>query len=544
MRRALRRLLDLFSGRPSRLANERDGGRASAAEADPQPIPRKLLNAPNTYVFSLTPIRTRLGDRWGQLAPSVHRIAGRLIFSSLDGKGSFERFGDAYVLSFDRLRGKRAQLEGERLYRRFMELLSKGDGSDGSGQGRERRAGAQDGGPGEGGFLRRLLRRVGALFRSDDRRPATGPEAEHVAPEPDEPNAPGDAAHAQAPDRSPGQAPEHRHAAPRPRTGGNAAAQRIRAKRFQPLPDSGDDPDGGPKAPRRADKSLESLKLLREARSMENAVALAVLRRRSQGFDGANRNFPPPDLSFIYRSMWNFRTRHLTTYTSVPVCWKSSMEAHHGESIVPLPRRPENLFDLDIRCLENAIEILGRLTEQKRPVLFMNVVHASTLTHKDMRREFLALAESIPQAACRQLLFEIVDIGDYAHHPEAIQMVRTLLPYARAVTASVGLQDRHFAFWKQCGFMAVGADLSRESRKEEDVIAGLGSFAAQANRQKLLSYLRELDTFSLTIAAAGAGFDFLEGALIGSSDDPDKLALSKFDIENLYDDTPEVVWAS
>ena len=535
MRRAFRQLLDRFSGRPTRTTAGHDDV-STAAEGASRPIPRKLLNAPNTYIFSLAPIRTKLGDRWEQFAPSVHRIAGRLIFSSLDGKGSFERFGDSYVLSFDRLRGKRAQQEGERLYRRFMELLSKGDGSDGSGHGRERHAGAQDDGHGEGGFLRRLLRRVRALFRSDDSRPAADPdEAEQVAPETAEPNPHGDAAHTQT--------PEHRHAAPRPRAGGNAAAQRIRTKRFKPLPDSRDNPDSALKAPRRADKSPENLKLLREARSMENAIALAVLRRQAQGFDAANRDFPPPDLSFIYRSMWNFGTRYLTTYTSVPICWKSSMEVHHGESIVPSPRRPENLFDLDLLCLENTIEILGRLTQQKRPVLFMNVVHASTLTHKDMLREFLARAESIPQAACRQLIFEIVDIGDYAHRPDAIQMVKTLLPYARAVTASVGLQDRNFAFWKQCGFMAVGADLSREWRKEEEVIAALGSFAAQAKRHKLLTYLRELDRFSLTIAAAGAGFDFLEGALIGSGDDPDKLALSKFDIENLYDDTPEVVWA-
>ena len=219
------------------------------------------------------------------------------------------------------------------------------------------------------------------------------------------------------------------------------------------------------------------------------------------------------------------------------------MEVQHGESIVPSPRRPENLFELDLLCLENTIEILTRLTKQKRLVLFMNVVHASTLTNKEMFSEFMAVADAIPQAACRQLLFEIVDIGDYAHHPDAIRIVRNLLPHARAVTASVGLQDRNFAFWKQCGFMAVGADLTKDRRSEEEIIASFGHFVAQAKRHKLVSYLRELDTFSLTISAAGAGFDFLEGAVIGSSDDPDNLALSEFNIENLYDDTPEVVWA-
>jgi hypothetical protein len=152
--------------------------------------------------------------------------------------------------------------------------------------------------------------------------------------------------------------------------------------------------------------------------------------------------------------------------------------------------------------------------------------------------------ESIPRAACRQLIFEIADVGDFAHRAEAVRMVRVLSPHARAVTASVGVADRNFAFWKQCGFMAVGVDISRERRTEEQVIGDLAFFAAQAKRHKMLCYLRELDRLSLTLSAAGAGFDFLEGAAIGSSDHPENLELSRFNIENLYHKEIEVVWAS
>jgi hypothetical protein len=60
----------------------------------------------------------------------------------------------------------------------------------------------------------------------------------------------------------------------------------------------------------------------------------------------------------------------------------------------------------------------------------------------------------------------------------------------------------------------------------------------------MLCYLRELDRLSLTLSAAGAGFDFLEGAAIGSSDHPENLELSRFNIENLYHKEIEVVWAS
>jgi hypothetical protein len=195
-------------------------------------------------------------------------------------------------------------------------------------------------------------------------------------------------------------------------------------------------------------------------------------------------------------------------------------------------------------CLENTVEVLKALAERKPPVLFMNVVHASTLVDGDRRMEFTSLAETIPPAARRQLLFEVVDIGDHAHTAEAIQIVRNLSPYSRAVTGSIGLQDRNIAFWKRCGLMAVGVDLSRDRRTEEEIIGDLAYFVSQTKRNKLLSYLRELDRFSMTISGAGAGFDFLEGSTIGSSDDPANLALTKFNIENLYSDDTEAVWAA
>lgn len=519
MRHLFRRLFGLFSGPTSRPAGTCDAD-AAAPPRDIKVIPRKLHDAPNTCMFSLTAIRTRLGERWEQYAPSVHRIAQRVIFSGLDGKGSFERFGDTYILTFDRLRGNRARLEGDRLHTRFMELLSKGGGTDNAIKSREKAAhppASRD------GLLRRLVQRVKALFRRH--------REQQIAENPSEPDVTGDEA-IPPPQEAPAVVSSARSiAAP--------AARAVRTRKFKPLPEAADVLSAR-RSPHRPDRSLENLRLPREARAIENAIALSVLQREAQSAT-PNGAFPPPDLSFIYRSMWNLRTRYLTTYTSVPICWKSSLQVHHGEKIVPVPRRPKHLFELDMLCLENTIDILTRLTRQKRPVLFMNVVHAATLADKDTAGEYLTLIESIPQAACRQLLFEIVDIADFAHHAAAFQMVKYLLPSARAVTASVTLQDRNFAFWKQCGFMAVGADISRERCREEEVIACLDQFAAQAKRHRLVSYLRELDTYSLTLSAAGAGFDFLEGAVVGSSDHPDNLALSRFNVENLYDDAMEVV---
>jgi len=555
--------------------------------------------APNAYVFDLRPIREKLGDRWDRYGPSVHRIAKRLIFRSLDGNGSFELAGDTYILTFDRLRRGRAQREGRRLYNEFLELLSKGKES-GDAKG-EARATAEsppvaDGGrkPGRAGLLRRLVRRMKTFFDSGvgDRADAPAPQeanAPHSSPESIADAGPSsghavaggagaggghsfeEGAAARDVSRPPVAAPipggrpavAARPAAANaggpaaPPAGRRQAVSSARPAEAVPAANAGS-ASRGAKAPRparaqpepawrrpREDRNeLDELKLMREARAIEDGMACVVLRRQAEWSDGmANTSFPPPDLGFIYRSMWNLRSSYLTTYTAVPICWKNSMEIARGEDIVPAPRTPDKLSALDVLGLQNAIDVLTQLIEQKRQVLFMNVVHASTLTHKDMLAEFIALAENIPPEARRQLIFEIADIGDYAHSSEAVAMVRKLGPYSRAVTASVGLQDRNLAFWKQCGLMAVGADLSRDRRAEQEIMNDLTSFAALAKRCKLLCYLRELDKFSLTISAAGAGFDFLEGAAIGSSDSPENLALSRFNIENLYDDEPEVVWA-
>lgn len=500
---------------------------------DAESIPPSVRRSPDIYVFDLAPVRNRLNDSWDRYGPSTHRIAHRLLFRSLNGKGSFQRYGDAYAISFHRLRGKQAAQAGERIYAEFQKLLASGKGTELLSERTARHKAGAATTHEQPNFFRRLKRRLRSIFRRgnaektdtvdsglDDIAAPEFPEDEGERTDEVEPAG-------TEPDASPPAARPHHGSSVKPRP---TSAKRVRGKPMPPpVPSANGD------APRRSKDHNDARKLLAEARTLEDAIARTVLRRHGEwSMEKANRGFPPPDLGFIYRPMWNLRSRHLTTYTSVPVCWKNSMEVVHGADIVPPPRRPENLFELDIRCLADTMESVERLMVQKQSVLFMSVVHASTLAHEATEKQFLTALRAIPEKACRQIIFEIADIAQYAHSTEAARMVRRLQPFCRAVTASTGLQDRSFAFWKQCGIIAVGADVSRDSRAEADLVRDLPAFVSQARRHSLLTYLRELNRYSVTISAAAAGFDFLEGALIGSCETPEDLALAKFDVEDLY----------
>ena len=504
-----------------------DPATAPGADASDQDVPRRLVEASNTYVFKLAPIRNRLGERWSQYGASVHRLARRMLSAKLAGKASFRQYGDSYLVAFDRLKGTHAKAGGRKLYDEFIELLFRGKGGeDLFSPGRPQSEAESDDGA-RPGLLRRIYSwvraRLGLGGKVEDAPQSARDGPQDASASDDERAAAGGATVSNGGPAAPAMAVRRGHATRRPRP-----ATRL---------SDGEDP--GAPAQSRPKRKQDAVKLLREARAIEDAMAAELLRRAAGG-GPANGQFPPPDLTFLYRSMWNLKSRYLTTYTSVPICWRG-MDVCRGEGVIPWPRRPEDLFEMDLLSLEHAVEILDGFAERANSVLFMVGVHAPTLASEKTLRAYLEIAESIAEPARRNLIFELVDLGDFAHQLDAIRMVKTLSGYSRAVTASVGLDDRNFAFWKRCGLMGVGVDLSRDARVETEIVARLAAFAAQTKRNKLISYLREVDRRSLAVAAMSSGFDFLEGALIGSSDDPDKLVLSEFTLENLY--TPEVVWA-
>lgn len=504
-------------------------GQKGKPPAPGEVIPRKYIKAPNTYIFSLAPFREKLGTHWEAYGPSVHRIAGRLFSAKLASMGTMERYGDSYVIIFDRLKGGAARAAGDKFHRQFQDLIYQGTGCEELAESGPRSGNAESGAAGSGpNILRRLYNAVSRFFKKgapsavDDGAIGQDSEDAGTSREP-------------MPNKAASQGK-------RSASAGKASRSGTAAKPSSARP-AGPRPPGSP--PDQTDGYKEVLKRRREARSIENAMMAEVLRRKMEwSKEMETRLFPPPDLSFIYRSMWNLKSEYITTYTSVPICWKDSMEVAHGEDVIPLPRRRDQIFELDRLSLENAIGIVHDLEELKSNALLMAGVHASTLSNEAMLREYMATAETIRQSARRNLIFEILDIGEYAFQVEATRMVKLMSSVGRAVSASVGLDDRSFAFWKQCGITAVGADLSRDKRSEPEITSRFGHFVTQAKRHNLECYLRELDKRSQAIFADSSGFDFVEGAVIGSGGSPDNLVLTKFSLENLYEDKTELIWAA
>lgn len=495
-------------------------------------IPRNLLDAPNTFAFSLAPFRNKMGDHWQEYGPGLHRIANRVLSAKMAGRGSIKRYGDTYLITFDGMPAKQARAAGLQLYDEFKELVYRGMSNEDMAEGKKgRKKDNPTSRKRNRGLLRRLYRRISQFFTRRDDDPATPEAAVGESDENGGKTASGKAGRTSVPEPGRQRAP--------------AARRGFTANRTTSGPSQVAGQYAAPRKPQEPKRTREALKVRHEARAIENAMAMEVLRRKHEwSRELADRYFPPPELSFIYRSMWNLKSDHLTTYTSAPICWENSMEILHGEDVVPLPRRPDKLFALDLLNLENTIDVFDTIEENESKVLFMTSVHAPTLVDETMRREYLATAEKISPAARQNLIFEILDIAEYAFQVEATKMVKRLAPYARAVTVSVGLDDRNFAFWKQCGIMAVGVDLSRDARPEKVIVGKFRNFAAQARRNHLQSYLRELDRRSQAIYAENAGFDFLEGALIGSANDPNNLELAEFSLEDLYKPEQELVWAS
>lgn len=494
----------------------------------------------DTYLLSLGSIRKRLGDHWQTLEPSVHRIAQSYLMRAMGDDGFVDRQDDAYALIFRRIRGSEVRARGRRIEKDLLELFFRGKGADSflresAAAGRSVRGGNRRVNP-----IRRFLNALTHPFRTikdalrrdsrDGARKAVADiEAGDGAPATDARRK----AREDAFDAAPGKTARARTA-----RGGGGGRPRMSVS------DDLDLRDGMSEARNRSIDALGLQTLRRESRAIENAMIADLLKRFHEWEEGMQGHaFPPPELRFIYRSMWNLESEHLTTYTSVPVCWKSSLEVLYGENVLPRRPRPETMLILDRMCLQNTIDVLTRFVDEKQPVLFMNRVHAATLCDDELWKKYSETAGELPEAARRQVIMEIIGAEDVAHSPKAFEMVRRVRNLSRAVTVCIGLQSRNLAFWKECGVMGVGADLSLDDRDEARIVADLAGFASQARLEKLTSYLREVDRSSLALSALTSGIGFIEGSVIGSSDEPDNLVLSRFDVENMYEMPVRIGWS-
>ena len=112
-------------------------------------------------------------------------------------------------------------------------------------------------------------------------------------------------------------------------------------------------------------------------------------------------------------------------------------------------------------------------------------------------------------------------------------IVGILLSFGRGVNLRTTLQDTDFQTYREARLFGVGVEVGRAAVSDEALINSFQRFVERAERYGLRTYIHGLSSLSMTAAAVGAGFDFIDGDAVTSvTESP---VAYRFSIEDMYE---------
>jgi len=236
---------------------------------------------------------------------------------------------------------------------------------------------------------------------------------------------------------------------------------------------------------------------------------------------------------FVYRPMWDVQRNALATYICVPAADGEEGATITGEAAVPDVGHPEVAFELDQRVLARVIEDLKILEAVGRKLLLIAPVHFETIATRRRREAYIRRCKEISPASIKLVIFELIDVPEQIPPGRLFELATQFRSVSRAVILRTPVTRSQVYFPYETGIFAVGADLSGSARSEAELMRDMERLAGATAKAGLRSYIHGLGSVSLTTAAVGAGFDYIDGDMITNVVEAPRAAY-RFEARNIY----------
>ncbi len=238
-------------------------------------------------------------------------------------------------------------------------------------------------------------------------------------------------------------------------------------------------------------------------------------------------------LQFVYRPMWLARRKVISAYLCLPSRITSDGTILFGGAAMPLNySSPENAL-LDVFTLRKVLGDLRQLIADKRKLIMVAPVHYVTLNIPKNRRSFLEHCINLSENYKKLLVFELIGLPKDLPYAPLVGAFSAIRPFSRAVLVRRRLDSADFEKLRQMGVWGTGVDVGNIPLSESEIIEGMDTFNESASKFGLATYIHGLPSISLTSAAAGAGFTFIDGDPVMSVVDVPE-SVSPFDVESIY----------
>lgn len=222
-------------------------------------------------------------------------------------------------------------------------------------------------------------------------------------------------------------------------------------------------------------------------------------------------------VKFIYRPIWDVQRKTITTYRCIPTRMMSASYLSEGYNVLGVVEGPESFADLDIAALRSAAQTLSKVMDYGFVFACHITIHYETISRSDLRRAYIDAVTKLPAMLRRFFIVELVHLPIGVPAVRIAEFASFLSSLFRAITCRIPLETKSLQAYTNCNLFGVGIDLMDVRKSESDLMKKIDHLAGLASTARMRTYLLNVNSTSLAIAAAAAGINYLSGKEIGET---------------------------
>ncbi|KJS40073.1 MAG: hypothetical protein VR70_06795 [Rhodospirillaceae bacterium BRH_c57] len=239
-------------------------------------------------------------------------------------------------------------------------------------------------------------------------------------------------------------------------------------------------------------------------------LAMAAMARNNAAYlDSVDLTTLPSDHACAFSPVWRVKNQMLTGHiVTARVLGEAAAELPFEGEVSDAPN------PVDLPLVARTVERLRQLLARGTPSLLIVPVHFGTLDRTNYRNLYLEICGRLTEQERKMLVLELVGVPRDLAPFRVEERLAQLQPLCRNVLGRVDLSRTDFTQWRNQRIHALGIDLARYSAKEGVLMKAMDAFMDAATKLKTRTYIQNLPSISLTTAAIASGFEYLSGGPI------------------------------
>ncbi|WP_428248294.1 hypothetical protein [Ferrovibrio sp.] len=220
-------------------------------------------------------------------------------------------------------------------------------------------------------------------------------------------------------------------------------------------------------------------------------------------------------IQVLYQPMWNLRHKAIVSYFATASArnvfsknlWDDMVRRNFSHVLSSL--------EVDIYVAQTALRTFANRIAQGPRIMIGWPVHFETLANRASRNTFIEFCREIPESIRQLLTMEVDGLPEGIPNSRVLEIVSVLRPFCRVLIIRVPAEFKRFDSFNSSRIGGVGFSLSGLPVRDSQRMAMMDRFVGDASRAGLRSYVHGLSTRAQLLAAATAGFEWVNGAAVG-----------------------------